>query len=249
MRSVCLGALLVACTSTTPQRVTVTEHDPGRGGPQPLSMRQFVHIADDGDLLVVGGPLGASRSLTSRALFAELERLGPRGLTLLYSVDTNPSSPSAAARHTLKRIEGLNLPKKQVEPPPGASSPYGGGATLLMAKAQSGDVEWIDDLLSRGVGADAVDNDGKTALVYAAGAGRLQAVARLLRARASVDRPDNDGSTALMFAAQAGHLQIANALIAAGAHASYRGSHGLTALDLAQRGGHSAVVAMLRAAP
>ena len=236
------------CATEAPQKVQVREEDPGRGKPQPLAMKQFVHIANDGNLLVVGGPLGKSRSLTGKALFAELERLGPRGLVLLYSLESAPEAASAAARHTLARLEELEFPKKLVAPPPGASSPYGGGATILMAKSQAGDREWVEDLLSRRVDVDAIDHDGKTALIYAAGAGQAEIVGRLIKAGAAVDRADGDGSTALMFAAQAGHTEVARALIAGGARASVRGAHGLTALDFATRAGHGAVAATLRTA-
>ncbi len=236
------------CASSTPDKVTVRELDPGRGKPQPLAMKQFVHIANDGNLLVVGGPLGKSRSLTARALFAELERLAPRGLALLYSLESPAAQASAAAKHTLARLEALDVPRREVTPPPGASSPYGGGATILMAKSQSGDLQWVEDLLSRSVEVDATDDAGQTALIYAAGAGRDKVAARLIKGGAKVDLADKDGSTALMFAAQAGHVQVAKTLLTAGARASVRGAHGLTALDFATRAGHSSIVATLRGA-
>lgn len=248
-RTALLAVLLTwGCAGPPPKKVTVRTVDTGRDEPQPLAMKQFLHIADDGDLLVVGGPLGQSRSLTSKALFAELERLAPRGLALLYSLESSPDRASAAARHTLARLEQLEFPKRRVDPPPGASSPYGGGATILMAKSQAGDREWVEDLLVRGVAVDSLDDDGKSALIYAAGAGRTAVIERLIRAGAVVDRADADGSTALMFAAQAGHTDAARALIAAGAWVALRGAHGLTALDFATRGGHAAAAAALRSA-
>lgn len=239
--------VVFGCATDGPRQVAVREVDPGRNGPQPLAMKQFVHIANDGNLLVVGGPLGKSRSLTAKALFAEVERLGPKGLVLLYSLEAD-ARPSVAARMTVKRIDALDFPKKQVDPPPGTSSPYGGGATILMAKAQAGDLEWVEDLLVRRVDVQAVDDDGKTALIYAAGAGRTLVVDRLIAQGARVDNADRDGSTALMFAAQSGHGQVTKSLIKAGARASVRGAHGMTALDFAARAGHRSVVATLRSA-
>lgn len=243
-----LSASLGACATEPPPRVIIHTPPPTAPRTQPLGMKVFVHIGDDGTLLMVGGPGGRSHSMTSRQLFAEIDRLAGRGLVLLYSLDSPPEAASAAARSTLTRLETMKLTSKRVDTPVCGASPYGEGATILMAKSQAGDLPWIEDLLERGVSLDDSDDAGKNALTYAAGVGRAAVVARLLRAGARVDQGDQDGSTALMYAAQGGHTEVVQALLAGGARPGHRGAHGLTALDFAQRSGHTATAAALRAA-
>jgi len=241
-------ASLLACATEPPPRVLIRTPPPAAPRAQPLGMKVFVHIGDDGTLLMVGGPGGRSHSMTSRELFSKVEGLASRGLVLLYSLDAPPQTASAAARSTVARLEAMELTIKRVDAPLGGASPYGEGATILMAKSQAGDLPWIEDLLDRGVLLDEADDAGKSALTYAAGVGRVAVVTRLLRAGARVDHGDRDGSTALMYAAQGGHTQVVQALLDGGARPGRRGAHGLTALDFAQRFGHTATVAALRAA-
>ena len=104
-----LSAGLGACATEPPPRVVVRSPPEAAPRAQPVSMKMFLHIGDDGTLLMIGGPGGRSTSMTSRELFQELDHLGRRGLVLLYSLDSPLETASPAARATLPSARGTEV--------------------------------------------------------------------------------------------------------------------------------------------
>ena len=100
----------------------------------------------------------------------------------------------------------------------------------LVAAAEEGNAERVQELLAAGIGVDAVDSDGCTALMAAAARGHTDCTEVLIRAKAEVDKGDNEGETALMKASQGGHLDCVNALVAAGSLVNAVDMEGDTAL-------------------
>ena len=83
--------------------------------------------------------------------------------------------------------------------------------------AGSGDLEQLDELLSKGVNVNASDKTGVTALMRAAYHGKLRMVRNLIWYGADPNAKDRSGLTALMMAEHAGHDEIVEALRSVGA--------------------------------
>jgi len=204
--------------------------------------RLYVHIADDGGLLVIDGEEGRSAWVTEAELARRIDVLVAAGGSVLLSQERG----SAAATPILVSLEAAGA--RIVE----ASAPHPDtrrqdGVTALMASAYVGAAELVDDVLRRGADLEARDASGYTALMYATNGGREAIVRALLDAGADVDAPDRRGSTPLMFAAQLGSTRVVEWLLGRGADAGARRiADGLTALDVAERNGHDRAAAILR---
>ena len=83
----------------------------------------------------------------------------------------------------------------------------------LHSAATAGDLELVEDCISRGVNVNHPDTVGQTALHMAVIAGHEAIVRFLLDHGAIVNRPDNDGHTPLYWAELKGNQQIANIII------------------------------------
>lgn len=200
----------------------------------------YVHVADDGGLLVVDGETGRSAWITETELIRRLQELQEGGGAALVSREK--STPMALA--ILESIEARVsvVPASDVHP----DAVRRGGLTSLMSAAYVGASELADDLLRRGADVGTQDEDGFTALMYAANGGQDEMAKLLIERGADLSQTDHDGSTALMFAAQHGHLKIVKRLLAAGADPSARRPvDGLSAKDFAIGNGHERVAAVL----
>ncbi len=111
------------------------------------------------------------------------------------------------------------------------------GETALMMAALKGQVDWVQQLLDRGAGVEAVDPKAWAALHYAA-SGPEPGTVRLLLARgAQIDARSPNGSTPLMMAARYGPEDAVDALLKHGANPRLRNDLELTASDFARQVG------------
>jgi hypothetical protein len=204
----------------------------------------YVHVADDGGLLVIDGGTGRSSWVTEAELSDRVRQQRERGGALLLSLERG--SPMAAAVVSAIRAAGVPTTLATEVHPDAVRS---GGLTALMSAAYLGADALALDLLRRGAAHSAQDESGFTALMYAANGEQDAMVAALIEAGAAVDQVDREGSTALMFAAQRGGLATVRRLLAAGADpTARRTADGRTARDLATGHGHDRVAAVLLAA-
>jgi ankyrin repeat protein len=120
----------------------------------------------------------------------------------------------------------------------------------LQSAAQAGDLQQVQDFLSSGVDANAVDAEGNTALHLAAFNGHMDVVKALLAAGADANAQDAQGWTPVFKAAynhelDCGFAPVVQALVEAGADVNQRIFYGLTPLMLAAGGGEAAVCEVL----
>ena len=203
----------------------------------------YVHVADDGGVLVIDGESGRSAWVVVAELVRRLEVLRAAGGSVLLSHESG--TPIAGRVLDLIRgTEALVVPSREVHPD--AVRP--GGATSLMSAAYVGAIYLARDLVERGADLGARDEEGFSALMYAANGGQDELVKLLLDAGADVDETDHSGSTPLMFAAQHGHAVIVKRLLAAGANVDARRADGLIARDFATTNGHARVASILLSA-
>lgn len=203
----------------------------------------YIHLADDGGILVIESETGRSMWIGLAELERRLNVLRASSGSVLLSGETS----SRLADVALASIRCAGVPivcTSQIHP----DAARGGGATTLMSMAYLGAAELVRDLVQRGAELEAVDEDGFTALMYAANAGQDQVVELLIRAGADVNRRDREGSTALMLAAQHGFLSIVKKLLVARAATGSRRADGLTAHDFAARNGHQRVASVITSA-
>ncbi len=202
----------------------------------------YVHVADDGGLLVIEGEGGRSAWVTEPELARRVDAVVAAGGSLLVSQERG----SALATPIVVALEAAGAPvvaATEVHP----DATRGGAGTSLMASAYVGAVELVQDLVARGADLEARDESGYTALMYAANAAEDEVVRLLVDAGADVDARDRQGATPIMFAAQQGALRSIKKLLSAGADASTRRvADGLTALDFAVMHGHERAAAILR---
>jgi uncharacterized protein len=208
--------------------------------PAPL----YLHVADDGGLLLVDGASGRSSWVTAAEVARQVEGLAAAGGSLLLTRERG----SVAATLVLVGIEQAGariIEGREVHP----DAHRVGGTTALMAAAYVGALELVDDLVDRGVDLDACDESGYTALMFAANGEQAEVVRVLLDAGADPDASDRFGNTVLMFAAQHGDTSAIKRLLAAGADATRpRVQDGLRAHDVVEANGHRRAAAILRAA-
>ena len=111
------------------------------------------------------------------------------------------------------------------------------GETALMMAALKGQVDWVQQLLDRGAGVDAVDPKAWAALHYAASSPEPGTVRLLLARGAQIDARSPNGSTPLMMAARYGPEEAVDALLQHGANPRLRNDLELTAADFARHVG------------
>lgn len=86
------------------------------------------------------------------------------------------------------------------------------GMTALMHAANSGQVEFVIDLMDKGAIVDIQDERGMTALMHAAIADHVDVAKALVDRGAAIDLQDNEGLTAVTWAVLMGGLGVAKAL-------------------------------------
>ena len=204
----------------------------------------YLHVADDGGLLLVEGASGRSAWVTAAEVARQVEGLAAAGGSVLLTRERG----SVVATPVLVGIEhaGVRIVEGgEVHP----DAHRVGGTTALMAAAYVGALELVDDLVDRGVDLDVRDESGYTALMFAANGEQAEVVRALLDAGADPDAADRFGNTVLMFAAQHGDTSAIKRLLASGADATRRRvNDGLQAHDIAEANGHARAAAILRAA-
>lgn len=107
----------------------------------------------------------------------------------------------------------------------------------LLAAVQEGDLQRVEDLLSRGADPNSITTNiphvGKTALMWAAQGRHPEIVRALLRHGADVNAANPKGGTALMYAVTSGPLENVEVLLQRGAQADAAARNGWTPVMLA----------------
>jgi len=133
---------------------------------------------------------------------------GPASLAERAAAENSSAqvAPSAAAP------PGAEARRSQA-PRAAASAPASTApASELLAAAESGDLERVDQLLRSGIGTEHSDARGRTALFVATLRGDVPMVRRLLTAGARADVVDQDGDTPLAAARRQGPPELARLL-------------------------------------
>ncbi len=130
---------------------------------------------------------------------------------------------------------------------PSDSSHTSDSASLaLLDVAEQGDLNALNQLLSKHRQPDVRDSCDWTPLMKAALYGHTPVVARLLEAGANIDAVDKGGYTAMMLAASNNHAEAVDLLLKRGAMVDHQEStEGLTALIWAAKQGHAKTVETL----
>lgn len=121
-------------------------------------------------------------------------------------------SPTLAAMVAVSTAEGLPIVAERI-----VSALVPGLEPALFAATKSGDVQTVQQLLSKGVNPDARGPAEETPLHVASMRGHVKVAEVLLRCRADVNADDRDRWTPLHVAATAGHLDVVRLLISYGA--------------------------------
>jgi subtilase-type serine protease len=103
----------------------------------------------------------------------------------------------------------------------------------LIEATELGNVDYVKELINKGLDVNSVDKNGKTALMKAAEAGNDQMVAALLTSGADIQMSDSKGNTALHYAAANDHGSTTKMLISNGAIINVTNKRGQTPLALA----------------
>ena len=141
-----------------------------------------------------------------------------------------------------------NLDKVRAEIEGGTSvdSRDASGQTALMYAAESGRMEVVEYLVSKGADVNAESKLTLiTPLFYATSFNRLDVMEFLIANGAKVDALSNWENTALFWAAALGRVDAVNLLLENGADASIENRDGKTALDLARQNNRKDVVQLL----
>uniref|UniRef100_A0A8B9RNY9 Kinase D-interacting substrate 220a n=1 Tax=Astyanax mexicanus TaxID=7994 RepID=A0A8B9RNY9_ASTMX len=127
----------------------------------------------------------------------------------------------------------------------GDREPRRNGQTPLMAAAEQGSLEIVQELIRRGANVNLDDVDCWTALVSAAKEGHVEVVKELLDNNANVEHRDMGGWTALMWAAYKGRVEVARLLLEKGANPSITGQYSVYPIIWAAGRGHAEIVRLL----
>lgn len=121
-----------------------------------------------------------------------------------------------------------------------------GGRTALMLAAESGRMEVVEYLVSKGADVNA---ESKlflwTPLFYAASFNRVEVMEFLIANGANVDARDKWGATPMFPAAGSGHVEAVKLLVENGADTSVENMDNQTALDYSRRHNQPDVVRLL----
>ena len=118
----------------------------------------------------------------------------------------------------------------------------------LCGAIDKGDKAKVEELLGKGVSANAKDRLENTALSHAVYSGNAEIVKLLLARGADVNQKGLLGMTVLISAASKGNSEVIKDLIAAGADVNAKTETGVTALSVAKKNTRSEVVELLKQA-
>lgn len=188
-------------------------------GPAPtddVAKAFYVHCGDDGGIFCVWGT-GQQAWLTEPQLIEQLQRVHGEGGRVIYSRDDPDIPPPPWLDAVFQRIVASRPAAIQLLPEshPEASRHAASGQTLLMRAAYQGKTDLVEDLIRRGVPADAANDQGHTALMLAAHAGQHEAARMLLDGGADRTIRTKSGRSAADMARKRGHNETA-ALLSAG---------------------------------
>eukprot|EP00440_Ansanella_granifera_P023184 gb/GFBE01025177.1/.p1 GENE.gb/GFBE01025177.1/~~gb/GFBE01025177.1/.p1 ORF type:complete len:268 (+),score=97.02 gb/GFBE01025177.1/:1-804(+) len=113
--------------------------------------------------------------------------------------------------------------------------------------AKKGDLQAVQEFLSKNRPLDAQDHKGITALGYAIGANRIAVVKLLLDNRANPFAVDSSGNSGLHYAAGYGRKELVEYLLKAGASVGQPNAQGMTALAVATQNKQEATIQLLKA--
>jgi len=118
--------------------------------------------------------------------------------------------------------------------------------TAFIEMAFNGNLEAVQEFISKGTPVDSTIDDNSTALMWASFNGHTPVVAYLLEQGAIVDAKDINGRTALLYASSGPYPETVGLLLRKGAEVNIQGeTEGFTALMMAASEGHIEVVRVL----
>jgi hypothetical protein len=115
----------------------------------------------------------------------------------------------------------------------------------LHRRAESGDLERVQQLVEGGANIDESDQNSMTALILASLRGHFEIVVYLIEHGANIAHADGDGRTALHWAGLVGSLSSVKCSLGHGARIADRDHYGMTAFLYAADKGHLEVVQYL----
>jgi hypothetical protein len=117
----------------------------------------------------------------------------------------------------------------------------------LHEAAKEGDLQKVQEFLSRGQAIDAQDLRGVTPLGYAIGTNRIAVVKCLLDGRANPHAVDANGNSGLHYAAGYGRKELCEYLIRVNANINHANSQGQTPLAVSTVNRHAQIIQLLQA--
>ena len=118
--------------------------------------------------------------------------------------------------------------------------------TAFIEMAFNGNLEAVQEFVSKGTPVDSTIDDKSTALMWASFNGHTPVVAYLLEQDAMVDAKDINGRTALLYASSGPYPETVGLLLRKGAEVNVQGkTEGFTALMMAASEGYIEVVRVL----
>jgi len=104
--------------------------------------------------------------------------------------------------------------------------------SLLKLAAESKDIDYLTELLNKGISISESDKNGETIMHYCASKGHTEVVAILINRGIDVNIADKSGQTPLHRAVSGGKEETVKRLIAAGSNVNAKSSKGLTPLHI-----------------
>jgi len=135
----------------------------------------------------------------------------------------------------------VNMPLAAQNTPPNITL-----EAAFLEMAYNGNLEAVQEFVSKGTPVDSTLDDKSTALMWASFNGHTPVVAYLLDKGADVDAKDTNGRSALLYASSGPYPETVGLLLRKGAEVNIQGkSEGFTPLMMAASEGHINVVRIL----
>ncbi|MDQ6783105.1 MAG: ankyrin repeat domain-containing protein [Actinomycetota bacterium] len=203
----------------------------------------YVHVADDGGILISPFDRRLSAWVTIERLAEEVQGVVARSRVIYLS--TEGGSHLAAPASQLVHDAASSIAVAETDPLP--ETVREGGVTALISAAGVGATALLDDLMARGADLGQTADLGRTAVMAAASRGEVVTLRHLLDHGARLDTVDERGDTALTLATHFGHAEAVRVLLDEGADPDHRNNQGLDARSIADCQHHADVAAHLPA--